>query len=122
MKRRLSSLLLLAALAVALAAALWSRRDEALSRRAADVAASRPAPENPVVQVTEGAAKLNVNRADAETLSLLPGLGGTLSQALVDYRAAHGPFRTIEDLLGVPGLGEGKLEAIRALITCGEED
>ena len=122
MKRRLSSLLLLAALAVALAAALWSRRDEALSRRAADVAASRPAPESPVIQVTEGAAKLNVNRADAETLSLLPGLGGTLSQALVDYRAAHGPFRTIEDLLGVPGLGEGKLEAIRALITCGEED
>ena len=122
MKRRLSSLLLLAALAVALAAALWSRRDEALSRRAADVAASRPAPDSPDVQVTEGAAKLNVTRADAETLSLLPGLGETLSRALVDYRAAHGPFRTIEDLLGVPGLGEGKLEAIRALITCGEED
>ena len=122
MKRRLSSVLLLAALAAALGVALGSRWDETLSRRTADVVFSRPGPESAVVRVTEGAAKLDVNRADAETLSLLPGLGGTLSQALVDYRAANGPFRSIDELLNVPGLGEGRLEALRALITCGEED
>ena len=122
MKRRLSSVLLLAALAAALGVALGSRWDETLSRRTADVVFSRPGPESAVVRVTEGAEKLDVNRADAETLSLLPGLGGTLSQALVDYRAANGPFRSIDELLNVPGLGEGRLEALRALITCGEED
>ena len=122
MKRRLSGVILLVAAAAALAVVLLSRWDEALSRRAADVVPLRPAPENAVFAAQSGSLQLDVNKADAHALALLPGLGETLGQAVVDYRAANGPFHSIDELADVPGLGAGRLDAIRSLITCEEGD
>ena len=65
---------------------------------------------------------VNVNTADAETLETLTGVGPALAQAIVDYRAEHGAFRSAEDLLLVKGIGEAKLEGFRAEITLTEED
>lgn len=58
-----------------------------------------------------------VNRATAAQLEDLPGVGPVLAGRIVAYRDQHGPFKTIEDLLGVPGIGEAKLAAVRDLIT-----
>ena len=50
------------------------------------------------------------------------GVGPVLAQAIVDYRAEHGPFVSVDELLEVSGIGETKLEGIRNDITLGEED
>ncbi len=65
---------------------------------------------------------VNVNTATAEELETLTGIGPSLAQAIVDYRAEHGAFRSAEDLLLVKGIGEAKLEGFRAEITLKEEE
>lgn len=58
-------------------------------------------------------AGLDVNTADATALTGLPGVGPVLAERIVAHREANGPFRTVEDLLDVPGIGEGKLASLR---------
>ena len=65
---------------------------------------------------------VNVNTADAEELETLTGIGPALAQAIIDYRAGHGAFRSADDLLLVKGIGEAKLEGFRAEITLEEEE
>ena len=65
---------------------------------------------------------VNINTADAEELETLTGIGPSLAQAIIDYRAGHGAFRSAEDLLLVKGIGEAKLEGFRAEITLEEEE
>ena len=48
---------------------------------------------------------LDLNRATAEDLDAVPGIGPALAQRIVDYRKAHGPFKQIEDLREVSGIG-----------------
>ena len=55
-----------------------------------------------------------LNTASAKELTALPGVGETLAEAIVRYREEYGPFRTPEDLMDVPGIGEGVMDAIRA--------
>ncbi len=57
--------------------------------------------------------KVDINRAGVEALSGLPGVGVVLAGRIVSHREAHGPFGAVEDLLDVPGIGEGKLASIR---------
>jgi competence protein ComEA len=61
--------------------------------------------------------KIDINRAEPWLLDALPGIGEVTAQAIVDYRDENGPFRTIEDLLKVKGIGEGTLDKIRDYIT-----
>lgn len=61
--------------------------------------------------------KVNINTATAEQLAVLPGVGEVIGQAIVDYRQMNGPFKTVDDLAEVKGIGEKKLEAIRPLVT-----
>jgi competence protein ComEA len=60
---------------------------------------------------------LNINSATAPQLELLPGIGPTLAQSIISYREAHGLFRSVDNLLDVPGIGPAKLEQIRGLVT-----
>ncbi len=60
--------------------------------------------------------KVRVNAADGAALEALPGVGPVLAQRIVDFRTEHGPFATVEDLLDVPGIGEGKLAAMRDVV------
>ncbi len=55
---------------------------------------------------------VDLNRADATRLQTLPGVGPATADAIVTFRDEHGPFRTIDDLLDVPGIGPSKLAAI----------
>ena len=58
---------------------------------------------------------MNLNTADAEALTALPGIGEELAARIVEYREEHGPFKTVEDLTEVPGIGQGKLAALEGL-------
>ncbi|MEZ5453820.1 MAG: helix-hairpin-helix domain-containing protein [Thiothrix sp.] len=50
---------------------------------------------------------VNINKADAATLDTLDGIGEKKAEAIVAYRSEHGEFKTLEDLMEVPGIGEG---------------
>ena len=66
------------------------------------------------------AGKVNINEADVGTLDLLPQIGPALAQRIVDYRLAHGPFKRIEDITHVKGIGDVIYAAIKDLITVGD--
>jgi len=57
-----------------------------------------------------------LNRASANDLEELPGVGPVLAERIVAYREQNGPFIEIEDLLQVGGIGEAKLASIRDLV------
>jgi competence protein ComEA len=60
---------------------------------------------------------INVNTATLDQLETLPGIGPALGQRIIDYRQAHGPFQSVDDLLNVSGIGDSRLADIRAMVT-----
>jgi competence protein ComEA len=60
---------------------------------------------------------IDLNRASADELDQLPGIGPATAQAIVAHRDQHGPFGSVDDLLDVRGIGPAKLDAIRGLVT-----
>ena len=74
------------------------------------VAADKPAPLAPMT--------VNINTADASTLATaLDGVGAARAKAIVEYREAHGPFRSVDDLAQVKGIGEHVVDVNRARLT-----
>lgn len=65
------------------------------------------------------AGKVDLNRATAADLDTLPGIGPATAQKIVDDRATNGPFKTVEDLMRVSGIGEKKFDALKDLVTVG---
>jgi competence protein ComEA len=67
----------------------------------------------------QGAAggKVNLNTADVAELDTLPKVGPVLAQRIVDWRKEHGPFKSVEELDGVDGVGPKMLEALLSLVT-----
>jgi competence protein ComEA len=57
--------------------------------------------------------KLDLNSASPEALDALPGIGPTRAASIVQYRAQHGPFRSVEELGRVPGMGPAALARVR---------
>lgn len=60
--------------------------------------------------------KININTADAEKLTALPGIGEKISERIVEYRTENGSFYSIEEIMEVSGIGEAKFEAIKDMI------
>ena len=59
----------------------------------------------------EFAAPDNINSADATEISTsLKGIGMKKAQAIIQYREANGPFKTLDDLIMVKGIGEKTTE------------
>jgi competence protein ComEA len=69
------------------------------------------------------ATPVNVNKADATTLShSLDGVGPTKAAAIVAYRDEHGPFKNVDDLSQVKGIGPATLERNRSAILLSDAD
>lgn len=66
---------------------------------------------------TEMPQKIDINRAEPWLLQALPGIGEVRAQAIVGYRNEHGPFRIMEDLLKVSGIGPATFDRIKDYIT-----
>ena len=63
------------------------------------------------------ATPVNVNQADAATIAKsLDGIGTSKAQAIVTWRDAHGPFKTVDDLTHVKGIGKSTLARNRDAI------
>jgi len=62
---------------------------------------------------------VNVNTAAAAELDELPGIGQAIAERIVEYRGANGPFKTVEDLRNVKGIGPALFSKIAPLVTVG---
>ncbi|MEE9212033.1 MAG: helix-hairpin-helix domain-containing protein [Phycisphaeraceae bacterium] len=62
--------------------------------------------------------RINLNTADADTLTLLPRIGPSLAHRIVEYRQQHGRFRAVDQLDLVRGIGPRTVNRLRAWVTC----
>ncbi len=62
---------------------------------------------------------IDINRASAEDFARLPGVGPKLAQQIVAYRTRQGPFRRVEDLMVIKGIGSKKWHALRPFVCVG---
>jgi competence protein ComEA len=72
-----------------------------------------------IVGATESSVKsalININTATALELEALPSVGPSTAQAIISFRTKNGPFGKAEDLLKVPGIGDGKLAAMKPFV------
>ena len=64
------------------------------------------------------AAQVNINTADAETLSSeLSGIGQSKAEAIISYREQYGPYKNVEDLANVKGIGESTIDKNKSKMT-----
>jgi competence protein ComEA len=81
----------------------------AKSADATHAAAAKPA----------AAAVVNINTATAADFEALPGIGAKTAARIVDYRQKNGPFKKVEELMNVRGLGEKNFLKLKAQLTIG---
>jgi competence ComEA-like helix-hairpin-helix protein len=62
---------------------------------------------------------VDLNTADEAALDALPGIGPARARAILKYREANGPFRAMQDLANVPGLGPAALSRLREFVRVG---
>ena len=72
----------------------------------------------PAVMAADG--KININAASVDELTQLQKVGPKTAERIVAYRQAHGPFKTIDDLKNVKGVGDKILELNKERITIGD--
>lgn len=63
---------------------------------------------------------IDINTAPAEELTLLPGIGDSLAEAIIAYREENGAFKSLEQLMEVHGIGESRFAAVKDKICLGE--
>jgi competence protein ComEA len=80
------------------------------------VGESPPLPSGSSSANSSGRGPVDLNRASAADLESLPGIGPSLAQAIIDHREQHGPFRSVDDLAEVRGIGPAKMEQVRPLV------
>jgi len=98
------------ALTLAVAAAAISASPlVAQDKPAATHTTAKPAP----------AVAVNINTASAAELEALPGIGAAMAARIVEYRLKNGPFKKVEDLMNVRGLGEKNFLKLKPQLTLG---
>jgi competence protein ComEA len=69
--------------------------------------------------VDQSAAQVNLNTATVADLQDLPGIGAKVAARIVEYRQKQGPFKRIEELMNVQGIGEKSFLKLRSQLTVG---
>jgi competence protein ComEA len=80
---------------------------------AAPVAAQRAPDAAPAKATKASVGTVNLNTATAADLEALPGIGAKVAARIVEYRTKKGPFKRIEDLMNVQGVGEKSFSKLR---------
>jgi competence protein ComEA len=69
----------------------------------------------------EGKKVVNINSADASQLAMLPRVGPSVADRIVDYRKENGPFKKVEDLMLVQGIGEKTFQLLKPYLAISGE-
>lgn len=109
--------------AVAAAGGVTRRRAEGsvnLARVLVDgeqiVVTDTPAASTPAGTTTPSSAVVDLNTATAESLDALPGIGPVIAARIVAWRTSNGPFRSVDELGEVSGIGDAILGQVRSLV------
>ena len=63
---------------------------------------------------------VNINTAGSEELQQVPGIGPATAEKILQMRKSYGPFKSVDDLLAIKGLGRKRLEKMRRYLTVGK--
>jgi competence ComEA-like helix-hairpin-helix protein len=63
---------------------------------------------------------VNLNTATSEQLQLVPGIGPATADKILKMRKSYGPFKSVDDLLAIRGLGPKRLEKMRKYLITGK--
>lgn len=63
---------------------------------------------------------VNINTASSEELQQVPGIGPATAQKILQMRKSYGPFKSVDDLLAIRGLGQKRLDKMRKFLTVGK--
>ncbi len=66
---------------------------------------------------TRSSFPIDINSADSVALVRVPGIGPVLAGRIIQYRRAHGKFRSVDELKNVKGIGDKKLSKIRKFVS-----
>lgn len=95
---------------------LVPRVGEAASALNVETGSGTPAGAQTGLSAAASSGLVNINSASADQLDALPGVGPSTAQAIIEDRERNGPFKGIEDLMRVSGIGEKKFEKLRSSI------
>ncbi len=92
--------------------------EQVIVASAADVAeaAAGATPDSPSSPASAAAARggmVNINTASSQELQTISGIGEAKAKRIIDYREKNGPFKTVDELTNVSGIGEKTLEGLR---------
>ncbi|MCX5894778.1 MAG: ComEA family DNA-binding protein [Proteobacteria bacterium] len=82
--------------------------EQAQPQLAAPAKDAKPAKRVPVLE-----GQININTATADQFKMLPGIGKKIADAIIEFRAKNGNFKTVDDLAKIKGIGEKKLTTIK---------
>ena len=63
------------------------------------------------------AGKININTADAQSLTAVPGIGPKTAENILAHRQQNGAFQSVDDLVNVKGIGEKSLAKMKSYLT-----
>ncbi len=93
---------------------VWGQQPAGTGAPAGTAAPAAAAPKKAPAAV---ATKVNINTADEEALKSLKGIGEKKAKAIIEYRQKNGPFKTVNDLGKVKGIGDKRLGKLKDQIT-----
>ena len=68
-------------------------------------------------QSDSSSGKININTAQAEDLTRLPGIGESRARTIIQYREEHGGFQNISEIMNISGIKQAMFDKIKDLIT-----
>ena len=87
-----------------------------------EIAVTSELPDKAVIEDETTDLLININTASKTELTLLPGIGESRAQDIINYRNEYGRFTSAEDLLKIKGIGEATLEKLRPYIVFDNTD
>jgi competence protein ComEA len=82
-------------------------------------AAAQGAPPRATAKPAAPSGQVNINTASVADFDALPGIGAKTAALIVEYRQKNGPFKKIEELMNVRGIGEKNFLKLKPLLTVG---